>query len=93
MEGHKRSLEQVAGMRKGELDIYLSTDRTVRNPTGNLAMWEVATFYGLPFATVIERLTRMKTAVRQMEYAALLRMRTVEMPDSSSSVTKPYADQ
>ena len=46
MEGHKRSLEQIAGMRKGELDIYLSTDQTVRNPTGNLTMWEVATFYG-----------------------------------------------
>ncbi len=75
LENHKRLMEQVATMRKGELDIYLSTDNAVTDYSGTLVPWETGAFYHVPLATVIERLTRMKIAVRQMEHAALLRRR------------------
>lgn len=87
LEEHKRLLEQVAAMRKGDLDVYLSTDENVKGDSGILNSWESASFYHVPLATAIERLTRMKIAVRQMEYTVLRRRRTdpsIGLPDSLS---------
>lgn len=87
MEEHKRLLEQVAAMRKGELDVYLCTDENVKDYSGTLNWWGTASFYHVPLASAIERLTRMKIAVRQMEYTVLLRRRTDQnlgLPDSLS---------
>lgn len=89
LKNHKRLLEQVAAIPMGELDIYLSTDNDVTDYSGTLVPWETGAFYHVPLAAVIERLTRMKIAVRQMEYAALLRRRA----DQSQSLTDTLSVQ
>lgn len=87
MEDHKRALERLAGMAGHQLDIYLATDEEVMDPSGTWNNWEAMNFYHVPFATVVERLTRMKIGVRQMEYVVLLRNHGNASLDSTSVET------
>lgn len=91
LEAHKRAVEQTAGLTSGELDIFLFTGPDLVDYSGTLNHWANVNFYHVPFATVIERLTRMKIAVRLMEHHALKYHRVAQGADSllraESSIT------
>lgn len=82
LDGHKRAVEQAAGLTPGELDIFLFTGPDLVDYSGTLNHWANVHFYRVPFATALERLTRMKIAVRLIEHHALIYNRTILAPDS-----------
>lgn len=71
LEAHKRALESATERPKGDLDIFLFTHHTLTDPFGIHNHWETLNFYHVPVTTAIERLTRMKIAVRLMEHHVL----------------------
>ena len=83
LDAHKRALEKTSGMIEGDLDIFLFTHYELVDPSGTLNYWANVHFYHVPVATAIERLTRMKIAVRLMEHHALqFCPTTAPLPDS-----------
>jgi hypothetical protein len=71
LDGHKRALEQAAGLPAGQLDIFLFTGTDLIDPSGTLNHWANANFYHVPVVSAIARLTRMRIALRLMEHHAL----------------------
>jgi hypothetical protein len=76
-------LKRPAECIEGDLDIFLFTHYELVDPSGTLNYWANVHFYHVPVATAIERLTRMKIAVRLMEHHALqFCPTTAPLPDS-----------
>lgn len=82
LDGHKRAVEQVAGMTPGELDMFLFTGIDLIDYSGTVNHWANVHFYHVPLATAIERLTRMKIAVRLMQHHATEHYQITERTDS-----------